>query len=60
MAALPASIGDNPMKAAPRVWTGRVLSARFGVYLGVIMWAGLWLRDAPLRALLPLRQGNLQ
>ena len=26
----------------------------FGVYLGVIVWAGLWLRDARLRALLPL------
>lgn len=28
----------------------------FGVYLGLIMWAGLWLRDADLRALLPLRR----
>jgi hypothetical protein len=26
----------------------------FGVYLGVVVWAGLWLRDARLRALLPL------
>ena len=26
----------------------------FGVYLGIIVWAGLWLRDARLRALLPL------
>ncbi|MGN6460143.1 MAG: DoxX family protein [Pseudolabrys sp.] len=26
----------------------------FGVYLGVLMWLGLWLRDARLRALLPL------
>jgi DoxX-like family len=25
----------------------------FGVYLGVIAWAGLWLRDQRLRALLP-------
>ena len=25
----------------------------FGVYLGVIAWAGLWLRDARLRALFP-------
>ena len=24
----------------------------FGVYLGVVVWAGLWLRDARLRALL--------
>jgi len=28
----------------------------FGVYLGVLAWAGLWLRDARLRALLPLRR----
>ena len=27
----------------------------FGVYLGVLMWAGLWFRDPPLRVLLPLR-----
>ncbi len=25
----------------------------FGVYLGVMLWAGLWLRDARVRALLP-------
>jgi hypothetical protein len=28
----------------------------FGVYLGVIMWAGLWLRDPAVRALIPLRR----
>lgn len=28
----------------------------FGVYLGLIMWAGLWLRDPALRAQLPLRR----
>ena len=27
----------------------------FGVYLGVFMWGGLWLRDPALRALFPLR-----
>jgi hypothetical protein len=26
----------------------------FGVYLGVAIWAGLWLRDPRIRALLPL------
>jgi hypothetical protein len=26
----------------------------FGVYLGVMAWAGLWLREPRLRALLPL------
>ena len=28
----------------------------FGVYLGVIMWGGLWLRDPAVRALIPLRR----
>jgi hypothetical protein len=28
----------------------------FGVYLGVMVWAGLWLRDGQVRALLPLRR----
>jgi len=28
----------------------------FGVYLGVFAWGGLWLRDAQLRALFPLRR----
>jgi hypothetical protein len=27
----------------------------FGVYLGVIVWGGLWLREPRLRALAPLR-----
>ncbi len=27
----------------------------FGVYLGVMMWGGLWLRDPRVRALMPLR-----
>ncbi len=28
----------------------------FGVYLGLILWGGLWLRDPGLRALFPLRR----
>lgn len=28
----------------------------FGVYLGLIMWGGLWLRDPALRTLIPLRR----
>jgi hypothetical protein len=27
----------------------------FGVYLGLMIWGGLWLRDRSLRGLLPLR-----
>ena len=30
----------------------------FGVYLGLILWAGLWLRESLLRALLPLIARN--
>jgi hypothetical protein len=30
-------------------------STLFGVYLGLAVWGGLWLRDSRLRALLPLR-----
>ncbi|MEO3473435.1 DoxX family protein [Roseomonas sp. CAU 1739] len=29
----------------------------FGVYLGLVMWAGLWLRDPAVRAMLPVRAG---
>ena len=28
----------------------------FGVYLGVLMWAGMWCRDPAFRALLPLKR----
>jgi len=28
----------------------------FGVYLGVLVWGGLWFRDARIRALMPLRR----
>ena len=30
-------------------------STLFGVYLGIMVWCGLWLRDSRLRALFPLR-----
>ena len=30
----------------------------FGVYLGVMLWGGLWLRDPRVRALIPLSQAN--
>ena len=28
----------------------------FGLYLGLILWGGLWLRDGALRSLLPFRR----
>ncbi|MDY6924211.1 MAG: DoxX family protein [Pseudomonadota bacterium] len=30
----------------------------FGVYLGLVMWGGLWLRDSALRAAFPLRKAS--
>jgi DoxX-like family len=29
----------------------------FGVYVGLIVWAGIYLRDSGLQALLPIRKG---
>ena len=29
----------------------------FGLYLGLFMWGGLWLRDPALRAVFPFRRG---
>lgn len=29
----------------------------FGVYLGVMLWGGLWLRDPRVRAMIPFRAG---
>ena len=30
----------------------------FGVYLGIALWGGLWLRDGRVRALLPVAEGK--
>ena len=30
----------------------------FGVYLGVMLWGGLWLRDPRVRALIPFSKGG--
>lgn len=32
----------------------------FGLYLGLVMWGGLWLRDPALRALFPWRRAEAQ
>jgi DoxX-like family len=32
-------------------------SVLFGVYFGILVWGGLYLRDARLRSLIPLRHG---
>lgn len=38
-----------------RVGSPMLSHVLFGVYLGLFMWGGLWLRDPSLRALFPLR-----
>ena len=38
-----------------RVGSPLLTHALFGVYLGIIVWGGLWFRDPRLRALLPLK-----
>lgn len=42
--------------AATHLIAGNPLTSHvlFGIYLSVIAWAGLWLRDARLRALIPI------
>jgi hypothetical protein len=32
-------------------------SVLFGVYFGILVWGGLYLRDERLRALIPLSRG---
>jgi hypothetical protein len=31
----------------------------FSIYLGLLMWGGLWLRDPQVRAVFPLRQARI-
>jgi hypothetical protein len=38
-----------------RIGTPLLSHVLFGVYVGVLAWGGLWLRDTRLRALVPLR-----
>ncbi len=38
-----------------RIGSPLISHTLFGVYLGLLMWAGLWCREPRLRALLPLR-----
>jgi hypothetical protein len=48
------SLAAAALYAWPRTaFLGAISHTFFGVYLGIIMWGGLWFRDARLRALLP-------
>lgn len=39
-----------------RIGSPLVSHTLFGVYLGLLMWGGIWFRVAQLRALIPLRR----
>ena len=39
-----------------RIGSPLVTHVLFGVYLGLLAWGALWLRDASLRAVLPVRR----
>lgn len=44
------------MAAQLRVGNPLFSHTLFGLYLGLFMWGGLWLRDASLRAMFPIRR----
>lgn len=44
------------MSAQLRIMSPLFSHILFGVYLGIFVWAGLWLRDEKLRALMPIRR----
>lgn len=44
------------MAAQLRVGNPLFSHTLFGLYLGLFMWGGLWLRDAGLRAMFPIRR----
>lgn len=46
------------MATQVRVGNPLVSHELFGIYLGMFMWGGLWLRDPALRALFPLRRSG--
>ena len=57
-AVLATALLGGAMATQMRVGAPQFSHALFGVYLGVIMWGGLWLRDPALRALFPWRTAN--
>jgi len=55
-AVLLTGVFGGAMAAHIRVQDPWVSHTLFGAYLGLFMWGGLWLRDAGLRAVFPLRR----
>jgi hypothetical protein len=55
------AISETPRVASAALWIGRVLSGLvivfllLGLYVGLMAWGGLYLRDSALRALVPWR-----
>lgn len=40
----------------PRIDSPLLSHTLFGIWLGIVMWGGLWLRRPELRALFPVRR----
>lgn len=54
-AVLTTGLLGGAMATQLRVGTPLFSHGLFGLYLGLVAWGGLWLRDPALRALLPVR-----
>jgi len=46
-------LGGGDRNARPR-WQSAFSHVLFGVYLGIALWGGLWLRNGRVRAVLPV------
>ena len=57
MASLPHISLGGAIATHVRIGSPLFSHSLFGVYLGLMLWGGLWLRDPRLRALIPLRAG---
>jgi hypothetical protein len=54
---LTAYLGDA-VAVKLRIGDPLITDVLFGVYVGVLVWGGIYLRDARLREILPLRSGG--
>jgi hypothetical protein len=57
-AVLTTALLGGAMASQTRVGAPLFSHTLFGVYLGLVMWGGLWLRDPALRAIYPWRRDN--
>jgi hypothetical protein len=57
-AVLTTALLGGAMAAQMRVEAPLFSHTLFSVYLGLLMWGGLWLRDPALRAIYPWRRGE--